>query len=146
MDAVCDSSMFPYFTSNKPFRLVKRLGKAVPRVVADGVFTEPLWRFGCPDMEKKNLMARQEHANLDRCVSVSVFPMELVDKGLSTLQPQNKHRSNIISPKLETNVVGQEVGRLGLLACTHSKPKDLMKLYDDGWLDAERWVRGEEDT
>lgn len=144
MDAVCDSSMFPYFTSNKPFRLVKRHGKAVPRVVVDGVFTEPLWRFGCPDMEK----SLSQQANIDRCVSVSVFPMELVDVSLlssTTMIKPHSSRRNTISPKLETNIIGQ-VGRLGLLACTPGNPKDLMKLYDDGWMDAERWVREEENA
>ncbi len=137
IDAVCDSSMFPYFTSNKPFRLVRRRGQAVPRVVVDGVFTEPLWRFGCPDMEK----TLPQTASIDRCVSVSVFPMELVDVRLTV--KGNNHRRNVISPKLEMNVISQ-VGRLGLLACTPGTPRELIRLYDDGWMDAERWVREEE--
>ena len=56
MDAVCDSSMFPYFTSNQPFRIVhpnKKKNGGLPRVTVDGVFTEPLWRFGCPDLQRK---------------------------------------------------------------------------------------------
>lgn len=137
IDAVCDSSMFPYFTSNKPFRLVKRHGETIPRVVVDGVFTEPLWRFGCPDMKK----TLPQTTSIDRCVSVSVFPMELVDLRLAL--NDNIERRNVISPKLERNIMGQ-VGRLGLLACTPGSPKDLMKLYEDGWADAERWVREEE--
>ena len=137
MDAVCDSSMFPYFTSNRPFRMVKRPGKRVPRIVVDGVFTEPLWRFGCPDMDK----CLPKHNQINRSISVSVFPMDLID--LSLTAKSEGDRRNVISPQLEPNLIGQ-VGRLGRLACTPGDPKDLMKLYDDGWADAERWVRAEE--
>lgn len=137
IDAVCDSSMFPYFTSNKPFRLVQRPGRVVPRVVVDGVFTEPLWRFGCPDLEKRLSMTASP---VDRCVNVSVFPMELVDRRLTV--PGNAERRNVISPKLEENVFGQ-IERLGRLACSPANPKELMKLYDDGWADAQKWIHDE---
>jgi hypothetical protein len=166
VDAVCDSSMFPYFTSNKPFRIVKRHGKSIPRVVVDGVFTEPLWRFGCPDIEKCLSADPNANIHIDRCVSVSVFPMELVvpvvghiptnllknktqkNKTTTTTSDDkiqhHSHSNKIISPKLETmNVIGQ-VGRLGFLACTPGSRQDLIKLYEDGWEDAERWAREEE--
>lgn len=136
IDAVCDSSMFPFFTSNQPFRTVKRPGKVLPRVVVDGVFTEPLWRFGCPDM-KKTLSQ-----NLDRSVRISVFPKELIDARLAIRE--NPERRDIISPKLKvTNIAGQ-VTRLGLLACTQGSPQDLIELYDEGWIDAEEWVEKEQ--
>jgi hypothetical protein len=138
IDAVCDSSMFPYFTSNKPFRWVQRPGHATPRVVVDGFFTEPLWRFGCPDLEKRLSVT---DAPIDRCVNVSVFPMELVDRRLAV--KGNAHRRNVISPKLEKNVFGQ-IERLGRLACSPGDPKELMKLYDEGWADAQTWIRDED--
>lgn len=140
IDAVCDSSMFPYFTSNKPFRFVERPGHFFPRVVVDGVFTEPLWRFGCPDLEKR---LSRTAAPVDRCVNVSVFPMELVDKRLTVLG--NVERRNVISPKLEKNLLSQ-IKRLGRLACSPGNPKELTKLYNDGWADAQRWIREEEST
>ena len=133
MDAVCASSMFPYFTSNKPFHVV---GPG-PRVVVDGVFTEPLWRFVCPNLLQKT--RRDGSQNLDRSVCISVFPKELVGLGLTTASGRN----NVISPPLQNNVVRQ-VSRLGLLMCTPGTRNDLKRLYEDGWKDAERWVNHEE--
>jgi hypothetical protein len=105
----------------------------------DGVFTEPLWRFGCPDIQKSGFRG----GNLvDRLVRISVIPMELVDKRL-IVDDENPERRDFISPPLQVDVTSQ-VARLGLLACTPGDPTDLMKLYDDGWMDAERWVEEEE--
>ena len=138
MEAVCDSSMFPYFTSNQPFRIVPRSstasGTTSPRIVVDGVFTEPLWRFGCPNL-KRSL------ADLDRSVSISVFPKELVGLGW-THAPRN-----VIAPPLqEAPNVARQITQLGLLMCTPGRRKDLTNLYENGWKDAERWVHNEKNT
>jgi hypothetical protein len=138
IDAVCDSCMFPFFTSNKPFRIVYRRGTSIPRVVVDGVFTEPLWRFGCPDFHKSDFRGG---SRVDRSVRISVNPMELLDGRLAV--EDNPERRDIISPPLQGDVAGH-VTRLGRLACTPGNPIDLLKLYDDGWTDAERWVEDEE--
>ena len=135
MHAVCDSSMFPYFTRNRPFRVVRNGRK--PRVTVDGVFTEPLWRFGCPDMQKHD--HHQQLTNLKRTVCVSVFPQEVVG-----LQLASKHKNDVIAPPLQAhNIVGQAT-HLALLMCTPGRRRDLTKLYENGWQDAERWVRKEE--
>ena len=147
MHAVCDSSMFPYFTSNRPFRVVHDDGigkkqRKQPRVTVDGVFTEPLWRFGCPDMAKHQ---KEQVANLDRTVCISVFPKELVGLQLTSLQDHDNKNNNIIAPPLNVhNPVGQAT-RLALLMCTRGRRRDLKQLYEDGWHNAEQWVHREEE-
>lgn len=51
MDAVMDSSTFPFFSTNWPVRLVRRRGEKLPRVVVDGFFSVPRDRYGCPDFD-----------------------------------------------------------------------------------------------
>mmetsp|Transcript_21269 Transcript_21269/g.43601 ORF Transcript_21269/g.43601 Transcript_21269/m.43601 type:complete len:356 (-) Transcript_21269:1916-2983(-) len=51
MDAVMDSSTFPFFSTNWPVRLVRRKGERLPRVVVDGFFSVPRERYGCPDFD-----------------------------------------------------------------------------------------------
>lgn len=51
MDAVMDSSTFPFFSTNWPVRLVRRKGERLPRVVVDGFFSVPRDRYGCPDFD-----------------------------------------------------------------------------------------------
>jgi hypothetical protein len=158
VDAVCDSSMFPYFTSNQPFRMKRRrnhTSKVTGRndnvvVTVDGVFTEPLWRFGCPNTQK------HWPGVMDRTVCVSVAPKELVGLGLAlggsgTIEDSkanNKRRrrklqdhtgsSNVIAPPLQSNIVGQ-VTQLARLACTCGSRSEMKQLYEQGWHDAEAW-------
>ena len=49
MDAVMDSSTFPFFSTNWPVRFVRRRGEKMPRIVVDGFFSVPRERYGCPD-------------------------------------------------------------------------------------------------
>ena len=49
MDAVMDSSTFPFFSTNWPVRFVRRRGEKLPRIVVDGFFSVPRERYGCPD-------------------------------------------------------------------------------------------------
>mmetsp|Transcript_7557 Transcript_7557/g.14315 ORF Transcript_7557/g.14315 Transcript_7557/m.14315 type:complete len:293 (+) Transcript_7557:91-969(+) len=157
IDAVCASSMFPYFTSNKPFHVVGRPGSPLARVVVDGVFTEPLWRFGCPNLLKTRCGddegGRRGAHNLDRTVCISVFPKELVGLGwtnngggrISSTGRLNNDRG-VISPPLQVNNMLGQTSRLGLLMCTPGSRKDLKRVYEDGWKDGERWVKDEEAT
>lgn len=138
MHAVCDSSMFPYFTSNKPFRVVRQGRGKSPRITVDGVFTEPLWRFGCPKLQQRPTQGISVATSncCDRTVCVSVLPQELVGLGYSNAPKHN----NVISPPLQIhNVIGQ-VTKLGLLMCTAGSRQDLTKLYENGWHDTERWA------
>ena len=52
MDAVCDSSMFPFFTSNKLARAVRRRNEKYQRLVVDGIFAVSPERLGCPDFDQ----------------------------------------------------------------------------------------------
>eukprot|EP00560_Eucampia_antarctica_P001672 CAMPEP_0197835450 /NCGR_PEP_ID=MMETSP1437-20131217/25789_1 /TAXON_ID=49252 ORGANISM="Eucampia antarctica, Strain CCMP1452" /NCGR_SAMPLE_ID=MMETSP1437 /ASSEMBLY_ACC=CAM_ASM_001096 /LENGTH=199 /DNA_ID=CAMNT_0043440899 /DNA_START=30 /DNA_END=626 /DNA_ORIENTATION=+ len=52
VDAVCNSSAFPFFSSNWPCRFVKPRSSALPRLAMDGYFTVPRNRFGCPDFHQ----------------------------------------------------------------------------------------------
>lgn len=52
LDAICDSSMFPYFLTNQPVRLTRRPGRLLPRMVLDGLFACAVERVGCPDFEQ----------------------------------------------------------------------------------------------
>ena len=143
IDAICDSSMFPFFTSNRPFQTYypdtkqkqkpwKGAVRPLPkRVTVDGIFAVPLHRFGCPDFSqgKSNQVAVP-----DRTIRVLAFPHELVD-----INPI-KEKSNIISPKIQYLDMFGQVTRMGLMAITKSQPKDLRKLYENGWKDAAEWV------
>lgn len=156
IDAVLDSSMFPWFTSNRPFRVKAGESPMVtPRITVDGVFTVPLSRFGCPDFRhadvadhlpsrpKKHSLARKTEIGKkmrksvpDRTVSISVIPHQLV--GLTASKSHDK-----ISPPIESNIVSQ-VARLSRSAVLSSTAKELSQLYEAGWADAERWVAQED--
>jgi len=141
IDSICDSTMFPYFTTNKPWRTVRRKNKMLPRMVVDGYFTEPFWRFGCPTLDD---------SLVDRTVFISVAPNPLSKFPItSSLCPSNNtpfdpRTNNMISPELETKNIIKQVARLGLMGTTKSKARSLIRLYDSGWADAERWVKKEE--
>jgi len=168
IDAVCDSSMFPYFTSNRPCRIVvedqnnnsiidsnnnnsrsaknnkqdwfrsrrRRQQQKLPprvRVAVDGVFTEPFWRFGCPDFNKSS--GSDSKKQTDKTIMVSVIPRQLVNPIGGLVLGDD----DVICPNLEPNLVAQ-ISKLCLMATTCSIPKSLIQLYDSGWMDAERWV------
>jgi len=166
IDAVCDSSMFPYFTSNQPCRIVvennsnnerksaaknkynwfrsrRQQQQQLPprvRVAVDGVFTEPLWRIGCPDFNKCDDTGggggSKKRQHTDKTVMVSVIPRQLVNPIGGLVLGDD----DVICPNLESNSVAQ-LSKLILMATTCSIPKSLIQLYDSGWMDAERWVQ-----
>lgn len=154
MDAVMDSSMFPFFLTNSPARAVMRRGEVVPRIVVDGVFAFPLQRIGCPNFShaevdvpasaatrhKKKQPAvtstKSTHGRtnkiVDRTVTISVFPKEL----LALSAPQSEDR---IGPNLEVNAIGQ-MSKLIRMATQASSSKELVALYESGLADAEKWA------
>ena len=119
MNAVCHSSMFPMFTSNMPLSV--DLSRHGPRVLVDGVFSEPFNRFGCPDFKNAGI-------HVDETVQISVLPQELVNIGLS--------KKNSISPSVES--AGKLV-RLALGAVESSSAREMSRVYESGWIDAESW-------
>lgn len=124
ISAVCQSSMFPFFTSNWP-AMVNTSGR-MPRLLVDGVFTVPLERVGCPDFSMAGL-------KVDRTVRVSVLPQLLMGHDETS-------RENHISPRWEG---AYQLGKLVRLATEGSTRPELTALYESGWLDAERWCRME---
>jgi len=127
VNAVCHSSMFPFFATNFPFALApSKKGGLLPRLVIDGFFTVPRDRFGCPNFDHANV-------DVDRTVMVSVFPREAI--GLDASLPED-----CISPK---SGEGDELQRLLKLATQSSSRKELSKVYESGLADAERWCREE---
>jgi len=125
INAVCHSSMFPFFTTNWPVAI--DTSRKVPRVVVDGFFAVPRSRFGCPDFEIAGI-------DVDRTVSVSPFPRQSV---------------SLHAPKEEDCICPEETGdpddllRLLRLATQSSSAAELSKVYESGFEDAERWCRTE---
>lgn len=117
MDAVCHSSMFPYFSANAP----ATVDYDNKRVLVDGFFCVPPYRFGCPDFAMAGI-------DVDKTVTISVFPMELA--GMLAPQP-------CICPSMQG--AGQLL-YLARMAALPSSAKELTKLFEAGWEDAERWM------
>jgi hypothetical protein len=123
-NAVCYSSMFPFFSTNFPVAI--DTSKRFPRVVVDGFFTVPRNRFGCPDFELANV-------HVDRTVGISAFPKEAF--GISAFASED-----FISPTFEG---ANQVQDLVRLATKPSSAKELTQLFESGWADAERWCRAQ---
>jgi len=157
IDAVCHSSMFPFFSTNWPVTLCTAKTK-IPRVLVDGFFAVPRSRFGCPDFDLANGID-----DLDETVMVSVFPKELIglnvprhydddseevtssgdgdndkDKAQKVATNKASHPHYCISPQLEEDTSGQ-LERLFRLATQSSSAKELYDVYESGFEDAERW-------
>jgi hypothetical protein len=122
INAVCFSSMFPFFATNWPCAL-DTYQRTVPRLVVNGFFTVARDRFGCPDFQQA------DGVQVDRTVTISVFPQQVIGLNASQLQ-------DCISPTVED---GDQLQRLFRLATESSSRKDLTAVYESGWADAERW-------
>eukprot|EP00584_Thalassiosira_punctigera_P007928 CAMPEP_0172535862 /NCGR_PEP_ID=MMETSP1067-20121228/7694_1 /TAXON_ID=265564 ORGANISM="Thalassiosira punctigera, Strain Tpunct2005C2" /NCGR_SAMPLE_ID=MMETSP1067 /ASSEMBLY_ACC=CAM_ASM_000444 /LENGTH=346 /DNA_ID=CAMNT_0013320821 /DNA_START=104 /DNA_END=1144 /DNA_ORIENTATION=+ len=160
IEAVCDSSMFPFFSTPFPVRLRYKEGERIPRVVVDGFFSVPRERYGCPDfahlnfdscVEEKlrrmggvlvdengkgnvqcNSNEYDEMPVIERTITVACFPHETVGLTASLRHDQ-------ISPEPDyANPVGQ-MSKLFQYATQPSSRKELEALYEKGWADAERW-------
>lgn len=101
MDAVMDSSTFPFFSTNWPVRLVRRKGERLPRVVVDGFFSVPRERYGCPDFD---------HALLDDEGNIIGKELDLND--------------------LEMPLLGEEADREGEVEVS-ARPKEEKEDYTD---------------
>jgi hypothetical protein len=122
VNAICHSSSFPFFTTNWPVAL--DTSQRIPRLVVDGFFAVPRGRFGCPDFEKAGV-------SVDRTVCISVFPQEKIKLDACAAE-------DCISPLVED---GSQMETLLRLAMQSSSRKELTKIYEAGWEDAERWSR-----
>ena len=122
VNAICHSSTFPFFTTNWPVAL--DTSGRIPRLMMDGFFAVPRERFGCPDFDVAGI-------NVDRTVMISVFPQEKVK--LEACDPKD-----CISPE---DTGGDQMVNLLRLATQATSRKELTKVYEAGWEDAERWCR-----
>lgn len=165
IEAVCDSSMFPFFSTPFPVRLRYRGNERFPRVIVDGFFSVPRERYGCPDFAHLNFDGRVEEKMkslggvlvgdsddgsitdsynndddtpvVDRTITVACFPHETVGLTASLAHDQ-------ISPEPDyDNPVGQ-MSELFRYATQPSSREELEKLYEKGWADAEKWSYEEE--
>ena len=118
IQAVANSSMFPFFSTNWPCAL--DTSGNFPRLVVDGFFAVPRERFGCPDFE----MAGVE---VDRTISISVFPHEKIR--LTAFDPDDQ-----ISPSEDV-----DLERLFRIATQSTSREDLTWAYELGWQDAENF-------
>lgn len=121
MNAVCSSSMFPFFATNLPFH-IDTSGR-LPRIVVDGYFTVPRERFGCPDFAAHGV-------EVERTVAISVFPRAIV--GMTAFDADD-----CISPSEEEE--SNSIERLIRIATKPSSKEELIGVYEAGWKDAEEW-------
>jgi len=136
-EAVCYSSTFPFFSSKYPFAIDSRGG--FPRLVVDGFFTVPRDRFGCPDFSHMGLPeSEKDDILVDRTICVSCVPKDAF--GLSGVAPEN-----CISPETDMENPEAQINQVLRLATTplESGAKEYGQLYEDGFLDAEKWVARE---
>lgn len=140
MDAICDSSTFPFFLTNQPVRAVQRIDEPVPRIVVDGVFACPMENLGCPELDASSVAANDRK----RVVQISVFPKQLLSFSKSTFSSyygsNNKIGPNL---ELEPHKLAVQTANLARIATQGSTSRELSNLYENGWADAERWSNQE---
>lgn len=167
IEAILNSSMFPFFSTNMPFRWSKNTSSrqkngmfaSFPRIAMDGYFAVPFGRFGCPDFQ----MAKQAGGNPSSFARDVVRMEEEVEDDLK-LEFAAKARDDInrtvtvsvfphesvlltassehdrISPQYDPeNPIGQVTELLRLATEPLTEP-EVHRLYENGWADAERWV------
>lgn len=160
IEAVCDSSMFPFFSTPFPVRLRYKEGERFPRVIVDGFFTVPRERYGCPDFSHLNFDKRVEEKFrsmggvlvgenkngeesdstneyddspvIERTITVACFPHETVGLTASLKHDQ-------ISPEPDYDDPVGQMKELFRYATQPSSRKELEALYEKGWSDAEKW-------
>ncbi len=150
IDSICNSSMFPFFSTNFPCRFARRNGGILPRITVDGYFSVDRSRFGCPcfnTMEHRRKVKdsidgdEEEESNvleIERTVSLSVFPHGVVKVDAFDQYDQ-------ISPMVENpDDLSDQISRLFRLATECGTKEDYHELYESGWKDVERWIGEEE--
>jgi len=171
IEAVCDSSMFPFFSTPFPVRLRYKEGERIPRVVVDGFFTVPRERYGCPDFA---------HLNFDNRIEEKLRSMGgvLVDENQTNDNNNDQSNNNPYGEDNEIPIIERTitvacfphetvgltasvkhdqispepdfddpVGQMQELFRYATKPssrKELEGLYERGWADAEKWNYEEE--
>lgn len=144
IEDVCNSSVFPFFTTNLPFvvrttspdskhseseedgeETSEKTQFALPRVLVDGYFTVPRDRFGCPIFPPE--------ANVDREITLSVFPHESIGLTASQIQDQ-------ISPAKCAKDPTDQLQRLLKIATSPSSAETHKEMYRCGQEDALRWI------
>lgn len=134
IDTVCHSSMFPFFTSPWPVAIDATQSGPVPRLVVDGFFAVPRERFGCPDFNLAGV-------NVDRTVLVTPFPHESM--GLHTILASSQ--DCISPPAFEDDPHGLQLTQR-LVSSTQPLSREILtELYEQGWKDAEKWCRREQE-
>lgn len=155
IEAVCNSSMFPFFTSNLPFVVRKprpynnlgmRDGRGgttkdeeprldvssfasqlkLPRLVVDGFFAVDRKRFGCPIFP--------ESCGVEREITVSVFPHSMI--GFEDSEERNR-----IAPSVEDGEDSVRLFEKLLRGATQaSTAQEHMDMYERGFRDASKWA------
>ena len=158
IEAVCNSSMFPFFVANKIFivrkskkskskriekdkdkhknyirRRLSQCTKSLPRFVMDGLFSVPRSRFGCPQFPRNTFV--------DRTVTVCVFPHKAI-----RLTASNDHDQ--ISPIPENGETEKELfKRLRRIALIETSPPEVHhEMFGRGKKDGLRWIMMEKKT
>ncbi len=153
IDSVCNSSMFPFFSTNFPCRFARRRNGILPRVTVDGFFSVERNRFGCPcfntmDHPRKGVKKDDEKNDMDvvvvaddfveRTISLSVFPHDV-------LKVDAFEQHDQISPMLDdSDDPSDQLSQLFRLATECGSKEDYHMLYENGWKDVERWIAEEE--
>jgi hypothetical protein len=162
IEAVCDSSMFPFFSTPFPVRLRYKANERFPRVIVDGFFSVPRERYGCPDFahlnfdkrieqklrqlgavdignsssdngeEKASYYEQDDDPVVQRTITVACFPHETVGLTASLEHDQISPAPNYDDP------VGQFT-ELFRYATQPSSREKIQELYEKGWADAEQW-------
>jgi hypothetical protein len=125
-DAVSHSSTFPFFVTNWPVALDTT---GTYKAYVDGFFAEPRDRMGCPSFENTG-----GAIEVDRTVGVCVFPRELV--GWTAFDPQD-----CICPEINPDDPVGQLTELLALATQPSPASEHRRVYESGYMDAERWCR-----
>ncbi|KAL7517156.1 hypothetical protein ACHAWX_002102 [Stephanocyclus meneghinianus] len=171
IEAVCDSSMFPFFSTPFPVRLRYRANEKFPRVIVDGFFSVPRERYGCPDFahlnfdqkieeklrrlggflideedgssgEKKNNLESNYNEYDETLVVERTITVACFPHETVGLTASLEHDQISPAPDYE-NPLGQ-MTELFRYATQPSSKEELHGLYEKGWADAEKWCYEED--
>lgn len=119
------SCMFPFFATNGPC-LVERgdddddSSSWLPHCYVDGFFSVPRERFGCPLLE-----------NVDRTIGICHLPKDFI--GVTAFEEED-----CIAPSPDV-----DLGELIRIAVQPSSRQDLLKTFERGIQDGEKWCQEE---
>jgi len=132
IQAILNSSMFLFFSTNFPFRLNFKEGQ--PVLARDGYFTVPRERFGCP-------LLPADSNNVDREVTISVFPHSVI--GL-TASLEADSISPAVASGIGDDTVDEQIKELFRRATQVSSDEVVWDMYESGQNDASKWIQKEE--